>query len=229
MPSYGMTIDGVGGIYQVDSTDSETEFMGVKSDGNFGNGQGPGSNFALGDLLMVGYRSTTANDSKVVEVVFNSSGLSPTLTYGGDHLIAKASSIHTASGSQTETYGLQVLNQSNVVCFDSRNLLTGLEIMKVWGRFQRQGGYPGQGGVSPLWINNTANEVYNGPDLKNIYVSCFGSQHVANGAHFMSFKYIYDANGTSGKIKLINAFTFYLGGWLGVVNLQQIVVGRHIT
>jgi len=230
MSNYGIIVEGVGEIYQVDSTDSETEFLAIKSNGTLGNGLGPGSNYALGDLLMVGHRSTTANSSKVVEVIFNGSGLSPTLTYGGDYLIARGSSSHTAAAAQSEDYGLQIKNESNEVCFDSRNLLSGLEIMKVWARFSRNGGYPllANGSANTTWVNDTGNEVYNGADLKNVYVSAFGSQH-GTGYHFMSFKYIYDSNGTSGKIKLINAFTFIAGAWLGTVNLQQIVVGRHIT
>ena len=231
--TYGIKVTGVDNNYQIDSTDSETEFLAVKSSGNLGNGAGPGSNYVLGDLLMVGHAnsSNTANSSKVVEVIFNNSGLAPTLTYGGDYLICRGSNSHTSNANQTEDYGVQVKNASNIVCFDSRNLSKGLEITKIWPRFGRNGGYPGQTGLNPLWINDTANEIYSGADLGKVYVSCAGSQHPtppATGYHFMSFKYIYDANGTSGKIKLINAYIFYGSAYLGLNNLQQIVVGELI-
>lgn len=224
--TYGIKVTGVGNNYQIDSTDSETEFLAVKSSGNLGNGAGPGSNYVLGDLLMVGHAnsSNTANSTKVVEVIFNSSGLSPTFTNGGDYLICRGANSHTSNANQTEDYGVQVKNASNIICFDSRNLSKGLEITKIWARFGRNGGEPSQG---TTWENDTANEIYSGADLGKVYVSCAGSQH-GTGYHFMSFKYIYDANGTSGKIKLINAFIFYGTAYLGTVNLQQIVVGRLI-
>lgn len=225
--AYGIIVTGADNNYQIDSTTEQAQFLAVKTSGNVGVNGGPGSTYQLGDLFMVGHAnsSNAAGSSKVVEVVFNTSGLSPTLANGGDYIVCRGSASHTTT--HTETYGVQVKNASNQVCFDSRNLSKGLAITKVWPKAGRNGGYPTQTGVNPLWEDDTANEIYSGADLGKVYVSCAGSQH-GTGYHFMSFKYIYDANGTSGKIKLINAFTFYAGAWLGTANLQQILVGEFL-
>tara|TARA_B110000285_G_scaffold167617_1_gene187362 strand:- start:416 stop:1111 length:696 start_codon:yes stop_codon:yes gene_type:complete len=229
--AYGIRVTGADSNYQVDSTDSETEFLSIKDSGNLANSTVSASNYALGDLLMVGHANSSniANSTKEIKPAFNSSGLSPTLANGGDFLIFRSASTHTLDANQTESYGLKVFNQSGIVCFDSRNLTKGLEITKVWGRTARDGGYPtkANGTVDSAWVNNSGNEVYSGANLGNVYVSCAGSAQ-GTGYSFMSFKYIYDSNGTSGKIKLINAYTFLGGAWLGTPNLQQIIVGRFI-
>jgi|TARA_B100001094_G_scaffold196870_1_gene190903 hypothetical protein len=238
--TYGIKVTGADNNYQIDSSDTSPQFLAVKASGSVGNNGSP-STYAVGDILFGGFESTTANATKDILVNFDSSGVSPTFIDGGHFVVLRPTNTLIAAGEASGTYGIQIKNSGSppAITFDSRVMSKGMEIKEVKATNSIAGGYPGV----DSWDTQTDNEVYNGTGLKDIYI-CInsGSKHhgtvsgttppnaAANA--WLGFRYIYDANGTSGKIKLINATVANFGGannaYVELNNLQQIIIGKFI-
>lgn len=235
--AYGFKVTGVDGNYQVDTDNQSGVFLAVKEDGSKSAGQSV-SNYTLGDILYAGFDSSTGSATKDVLVSFNSSGVNPTFISGGDFVLLRPTNTHTAAASIPGDYGIQVRNASNTVCFDSRLIAKGMEIIGVKATLSIAGGYPNV----LSWNTDTNNIIYQGADLKDIYITTAGASNqaiiasgtptVSSTGNLMGFRYIYDANGTSGKIKLINAIvsTFgpYARAFTGIPNFEQLIIGKFI-
>ena len=238
--TYGIRVTGADSNYQIDSSDTSPQFLAVKADGPLGNNGSP-STYALGDLLFGGFESTTGLATKDILVNFNEFGLSPTFINGGHFVVLRPTNTMIAAGEASGTYGIQIKNSGSpsLISFDSRIMSKGMEIKEIKATNSITGGYPGV----TNWGTQTTNEIYNGAGLKDIYVGInSGSKHYAAigsttppnaGANaWLGFRYIYDSNGTSGKIKLINAtvgnFGYGSNAYIGLNNLQQIIIGKFI-
>ena len=168
--SYGLIATASGGQFQIDSSLSGTKHLAVHTKGSAAvNGT---ATMDSDDLILVRSSATSGTGNKV-EVKFSVSGAVSTVTfrYATDYIICKPADY----SSFPAAYGLQVKNGSGDVCFDSRALSKGLNIISILGKNTLYGGDP-----SIYGYNATNNTVFSGAPLSNLYVSCFGAEYAGS-------------------------------------------------
>jgi hypothetical protein len=152
-----------------------------------------------------------------IEAKYNSTLTTCTFKYPVEWLVVKptkalvggagSASAWAAEIANRTDYGIQVINASNDICFDSGfvNRIGGFSLLEVIGANQKPGGTTSQpsGYTGTGQYNLTANQVYSG-DLRNKYMCVFGAHHdgvLTDGEVRMSFAYTYNYGSTThGKI-----------------------------
>ena len=226
---YGITATASGGQFQIDSSLSSTQHLSVYEKGSVLAGGTKIIDF--GDVVFARASGSNGplqvNTNRVVTSGY-AIGRIYTFRYAADYVITKPISLTTfATSIATTDYGIQVKNQSGAVCFDSRALNFGLEIIQVHARNSLYGGHPQITGYS------AANNVVfsNSFSSRNIYVSVFGSENnysnVTNG--ILVSGYVYNSsNGTihhEGFVSWPPVPGFY-SGQVPILNPSEILVGE---
>ena len=167
---YGLIATASGGQFQIDSSLLGTKHLAVHTKGSVSaNGW---VTMDPDDLILV-RSSATSGTTNGVEVKFSviNGNYRATFRHDTDYIICKPADY----SSFPAAYGLQVKNGSGDVCFDSRALSKGLNIISILGKNTLYGGDP-----SIYGYNATNNTVFSGAPLSNLYVSCFGAEYAGS-------------------------------------------------
>ena len=237
---YGIQVTASGGEFQIDSSLSTTQHLAIHEKGSVSAGEKIIIDF--GDVVFV--RASGSNGrvqvktNRSTEVVGGTTyAIGRVYTFIGatDYIITKpaSSSSHSTAIAATD-YGIQVKNQSDDVCFDSRTLNFGLEITQVHARNSFYGGHSSIYGYSAS--NNTvftgaantlnpANAAY-----RHIYVSVFGAEYsgsVTDGILVSGYNYVSSTNKIyhEGFVAWTSQGGFY-NGQVPILNHSEILVGE---
>ena len=214
--TYGLYMEGNGGIFQVDSSATNTRWAGLKATGAVAANTFMTTaqmNTANGDLLFARPTSTTSSSSftsaNYVAITGNSGGLPKFLsgvtfatlqTTGGATATSGGSS--NINGSD---YGVLIQEADGTVTFDSRKFTTGFELIQIYDGGAFTGGsrehYAAGGGS--LATYQAGNTVYTATgstnsekaaDLSSVYVSAYNSWAIPNigGSDWFVNSFYYD-------------------------------------
>ena len=238
--AYGIRATASGGEFQIDSSLSTTKHLAVHSKGYFTGNTGK-LVIDIGDVVFArAYNSNGTvgvNINKINETVDGVSyaaGRVYTFAFPVDWVRTKPSTNSSAYSTAIAStdYGIQVKNATGAVCFDSRIVNFGFDIIQIHGRNTMAGLGSGFAGY-----NSTNNTVFAGAantfnvshaSHRKIYVSIFGAEYdpnVLSGTTHMSFKY----NSSSNKIFYEGWVAFNLGSGdthLPFQNQSEILVGE---
>ena len=246
--TYGLRATASGNEFQIDSSLTTTKHLAVHSTGLV-NANGtvvldPEDILFIRVALASGTSAQSNSSDLQVKWTRTMSGTPSVMTavtahfrYAAEWLICKPStsssfSSHVSAGTG-KTYGIQVKNANGDVCFDSRTVIKGLEILGVFGKNNFPGGHPQH---SSYTYNSSGNTVFAGAantfnvshaSHRKIYVSMFGCEYTPNvfsGTTHMSFKY----DNSSNKIFYEGWNAFNIGGQVHGAwpNGSEIIVGE---
>lgn len=216
--TYGLRATASGNEFQIDSSLTTTKHLAVHSTGLV-NASGtvvldPEDILFIRVALASGTSAQSNSSDLQVKWTRTMSGTPSVMTavtahfrYAAEWLICKPStsssfSSHVSAGTG-KTYGIQVKNASGDVCFDSRTVIKGLEILGVFGKNNFPGGHPQH---SSYTYNSSGNTVFAGAAntftlgnsaYRKIYVSCFGSEYsnsVTSGVAQSNYRFDYGGN-----------------------------------
>ena len=236
---YGLRATAAGGEFQIDSSLNTTVHLAVHTKGSFTSAGGKVV-IDIGDLVFArAYNSNGTlgvNVNRLAETVNGVSypkGRVYTFIAPTDYVVTKPSTNATAFASSINAtgYGVQVKNYSGNVCFDSRIVTSGFEIIQVHAKQSMSGlasnisGYNASNNIVFSGASNTFN-VTNAAHRK-IYVSLAGAEYhpsVTSGFTQMSFKY----NSSTNQIFYEGwlSFTLFSAYQLAWPPMSEILVGE---
>ena len=253
MTDYGIQVNGVGDIFQIDSDTTSTKYLATKQNA---------TTVTNGTTGFIEMQSGHFDQSKGDIVFARPSTLSGTFSSDFEHnpprfnvvasyVVLRPSTDATHTNVNGTNYGIQVKNTVGDVIYDSRQSVSGMDIQKIFLHGTLVGG------DQPLtfnWINNAQNPpvldagatiggvaynklVYTGnaTDWSKTYVSVNGGRHegsIASGTSGLSSNNSYMFNGfyfdTANYKIYFQAFMRYsafLPTDIGFTNFGAIMVG----
>jgi len=177
--AYGITIEGVDGIYQVDSTTTSTRFLAITHTGSVTSAGGdglfhlPSNKWDTGDILL-------AKPNVVTSTSFFSNFRDPTdieFNVAFKYIVLKpTNSTNALTNLNGSSYGIEIKNSagSPIKIFDSRSFASGIDVKTVVPHASKYGGdqpYTFGGGNSV--DDQAAKTIYtsSASDWPNVYVS----------------------------------------------------------
>jgi hypothetical protein len=197
MSNYGLKVTGADNIYQLDSDDVSTFYLGVSHVGSttsIGGSTGFLAAWDDGDFLFVKPKS---NSTSYKDVRFtNYKNVSESALAGGlrfyshvDYIICKVATNSNFADQTGVDYGIEVKNDSGVYVFTSRKINKGMEIIVIKDENSLAGGGGGNGPPS------TGNIIYTAPsgtNLDNIWFGSASGMSYTDGSTFVFGGAYYD-------------------------------------
>ena len=214
--TYGLYMEGNGGIFQIDSSVTNTRWAGLKATGGIAADTFMTTaqmNTANGDLLFARPTSTTSSSSftsaNYVAITGNNGGLVKFLsgvtfatlqTTGG--AVATSGGSANVNGSD---YGVLVQEADGTVVYDSRKFTTGFELITIYDAGAFTGGsrehYAAGGGTfatyqagNTIYTATGSTNAEKAADLSSVYVSAYNSWAIpnVNGTDWFANSFYYD-------------------------------------
>ena len=214
--TYGLYMEGNGGIFQIDSSVTNTRWAGLKATGGIAADTFMTTaqmNTANGDLLFARPTSTTSSSSftsaNYVAITGNNGGLVKFLsgvtfatlqTTGG--AVATSGGSANVNGSD---YGVLVQEADGTVVYDSRKFTTGFELITIYDAGAFTGGsrehYAAGGGTfatyqagNTIYTATGSTNAEKAADLSSVYVSAYNSWAIpnVNGTAWFANSFYYD-------------------------------------
>ena len=217
MSTYGLSVTGLNGSFQIDSNTEQTEFLHV---------------IASGDLSGTASSRDSITAASAPDIVFMHKATTGHLNNGyndvgvtAKYVLARKS---TGVTSYTGTYGLEVWNDASTSqkIFDSRGMTEGINIIDVKPNGTIGGGRILSDGSVLQTSGGQSTVVYSG-DPTGIYVSTIGS-YFQNFSNQWYMQYYFDY--TNGRINLLSSADFgYGAGWDYWPSWSMILIGKLQT
>ena len=233
--TYGLRATASGGQFQIDSSLNGTKHLAVHAVSN----AIAGASISIGpqDILFVRGPPGSGSNAGRVQTNFSvtmsgstMTGVVATFRYPTDYIVCKPSDSSSFTAAlNASNYGIQVKNASNVVCFDSRAAVKGLEIVSVFGKNTFYGGDPqiaNYNQANNLVFAGSAGTFTSGnAAYRKLYVSCFGAEFggsPASGSNQAAYTFDYSGNKIFHEAFLSTSIT----GQLFLPNRSEILLGE---
>lgn len=214
--TYGLFMEGNGGIFQIDSAATNTRWSGLKATGTIAANTFMTTaqmNITNKDLLFARPTSTTSsstfNSANYCAIMGNSGGAPKFLTETSfATLQTTGGAIATSGGSSNingSDYGVLVQEADGTVVYDSRKFTTGFELISIFDAGAFTGGSrehyaAGGGSIATYQAGNTvytatgSTNSEKAADLSSVYVSAYNSWAIpnVNGTDWFINSFYYD-------------------------------------
>ena len=232
--AYGITVDGSGGIFGIDSNTNTTKHFGIKVAPNnkAANSTITDWDRANGDLLFARPQSTATGTNEANNYLgLKLSSGNYRFVFDANYMViltsTQAIAIDDGSGSSLvngSLYGIQIHNASNITIMDSRRFNAGLEFLKIYD----PGYFPGGLGGSTNWTSS--NLVYqaasNNAALQAAYVCVNASNDAAvTQGHFNMYYYNFSTYAIYFHSYIQGAAGFFPS--TAIKNSTAVIVGAH--
>ena len=231
--AYGITVDGSGGIFGIDSNTNTTKHLSIKVAPNnkAANSTITDWDRANGDLIFARPQSTATGTNETNNYLgLKLSSGNYSFNVDANYMVIQTSTQAIANDSNGSSfvngsvYGIQINNSAAtpITILDSRRFNTGLEFLKIYD----SGYFPGGLGGSTNWTSsNLVYQASSTSTLQEVYVCVNASLNAVNQGNFGMYYYHFSDYAIYFHSFIQGAAGFFPS--TAIKNNTAVIVGAH--